>query len=132
MVLSLSASERSRVRGLRKTTCGQEVLLQLPRAGPLLEGDILAGEMPFPQVLVRAAFEDLLEISSESTKELTTAAYHIGNRHVELEVHTQKLYLLNDPVLAEMLESRDLAISPVRKPFFPEMGAYLPLHSHKH
>ena len=131
MILSLSANERTHVRGLRKTTCGKEVLLQLPRKGPLLDGDLLAGEDPFPKVLVKAALEDLLEISSESQSELTKAAYHLGNRHVSLEVNAHKLYLLNDTVLAAMLKSRGLVINTVRRAFSPEIGAYLPAHSHK-
>ncbi len=130
LVLALSANDRTRLRGLRQTTCGQEVLLKLPREGPLLDGDLLEDEESLSQVLVTAANEDLIEVKSESKVDLIKAAYHLGNRHVELEVQAQRLYLLNDTVLVEMLESRGLILSHLKRPFFPEIGAYLPPHKH--
>ena len=52
------------------------------------------------------------------------AVYHLGNRHVALELHEQDLYLLEDSVLATMLESRGLQLSRCQRPFRPEAGAY--------
>ena len=131
LVLSLSAEQRTRLRGPRNTICGQEVLLKLPREGPLMDGDLLAGEESSPQVLVKAAEEDLCKIQATSILELIKAAYHLGNRHVDLELHIKELFLVEDPVLITMLEKRGLKIEKLKRPFFPEMGAYDTTHSHK-
>ena len=60
---------------------------------------------------------------------LLTAAYHLGNRHVALELHEHELLLLDDSVLASMLESRGLMVTRCVRPFMPEGGAY---HHHHH
>ena len=103
LVLVLTAAERTRLRGHRQTTCGQDVLLQLPREGELMDGDLLIGTNPSIQVLVKAALEKLLVVSTNSMLELTKAAYHLGNRHVDIELRPNELFLLEDPVLADLL-----------------------------
>jgi urease accessory protein len=60
------------------------------------------------------------------------AAYHLGNRHVALEIHPGELRLLEDPVLAHLLEHRGLQVTPLQAPFQPESGAYGHAHSHVH
>jgi len=127
--LELTAHERKKLRGRRKTLCGVELLLQLPREGPLIPGDLLLGKSISPRVIVTAAIEDLLEVSASSTLQLMQASYHLGNRHVDLEVQEMKLFLESDPVLKEMLLERGLFIKSVRKAFFPEGGAYGHTHS---
>jgi urease accessory protein len=75
-------------------------------------------------VEVTAAAEALLRVRATSALALMQAAYHLGNRHVALELHEQDLYLLEDAVLATMLESRGLQLSRCQRPFRPEGGAY--------
>ncbi len=96
-----------------------------------MEGEILKSESSLDEILVviEAAKEKLLLIRAESSLELMTAAYHLGNRHVELELHSKELYLLDDPVLEEMLLKRGLSVKKLIKPFYPELGAYH--HSHR-
>ena len=130
--LVLTANDRTRLRGRRKTTCGQEVILMLPREGPLRDGDVLVGEDSNTQVLIKAAIEDLLLVRANSILELIQASYHLGNRHVELELHSKELFLLEDPVLAEMLIKRGLTVEKTKKAFFPEFGAYYQSSNHKH
>jgi len=130
LVLLLSAKQRMRLRGRAQTTCGQEVVLQLPREGPLLNGDLLTGKATSTQVVIKAAPEDLLLITAKTSLELIKAVYHLGNRHVELELHSEEIFLLNDTVLAEMLKARGINIEQVKRPFFPEMGAYSTHHRH--
>ena len=63
------------------------------------------------------------------------AAYHLGNRHVALELRPQELRLPEDPVLAELLARRGLALERRCEPFLPEGGAYADPgdgHSHSH
>ena len=55
---------------------------------------------------------------------LLKAAYHLGNRHVDIELHDQELYLLNDVVMKKMLERQGFTIENFKRPFSPEIGAY--------
>ncbi len=130
--LSLTADERTVLRGRRRTHCGRELLLQLPRDGALQPGDLLLDQSRSLQVEVIAAPERLLRVRAASPLELLQAAYHLGNRHVPLELHEQELLLLEDSVLAVMLTSRGLQVSACERPFVPDGGAYGDVHSHPH
>ena len=130
--LSLTADERTVLRGRRRTHCGRELLLQLPRDGALQPGDLLLDQLRSLQVEVIAAPERLLRVRAASPLELLQAAYHLGNRHVPLELHEQELLLLEDSVLAVMLTSRGLQVSACERPFVPDGGAYGDVHSHPH
>ena len=66
----------------------------------------------------KAAQENVIRISSENRLKLLKAAYHLGNRHVEIELHDKELYLLNDVVMKNMLE--DKANRNQKRPFSPE------------
>jgi urease accessory protein len=83
------------------------------------------------RVEVKAALEDLLQVQAPTSLDLLAAAYHLGNRHVALELHDQELLLLDDSVLAAMLKGRGLVVTPCRRAFLPEGGAYAG-HSHRH
>ena len=127
--LPLTAEERTVLRGRRTTSCGRPVLLQLPRGGSLQPGDLLGDQSGSTFVEVMAAPEALLRVQGSHPLELLQAAYHLGNRHVALELHEQQLLLPDDPVLADMLVSRGLRVSRCCQPFAPESGAYAE-HSH--
>ena len=127
-VLALTAEERTRLRGLRRTHCGREVLLQLPRGEALAPGEWLGVTPEAPLVQVQAAPEPLLQVRSGEPLALLQAAYHLGNRHVAMEIHPGDLRLLADPVLAHLLEHRGLQVGHLEAPFQPETGAYG--HSH--
>ena len=120
------------LRGRRRTLCGRDVLLQLPRDGALQPGDRLTDGAGGVQVAVVAAVEPLLRVQGTSALELLQAAYHLGNRHVALELHERELLLLDDSVLHQMLESRGLMVSHCERPFLPEGGAYGGGHTHNH
>ncbi len=121
------------MRGRRRSGCGLELLLQLPRGEALEPGEWLAaaGEQG-PAVQVEAAPEPLLVVRSVDRLELLRAAYHLGNRHVALEVRLEELRLLDDPVLADLLEQRGLLLERCQAPFLPEGGAYAGDHDHHH
>ena len=129
MELPLTADERMVLRARRRTRCGKEVLLQLPRDQALQPGDRLMDGAMTLQVEVIAASEPLLRVSAVTLLELLQAAYHLGNRHVALELHEHELLLPRDPVLEAMLQQRGLMLSHCRRPFLPEGGAY---GSHSH
>jgi len=67
-----------------------------------------------------------------SAFDLTRAAYHLGNRHVPIELHADHLKIEPDHVLADMLRSMHLIVNTVDEPFEPEAGAYSSEHAHGH
>jgi urease accessory protein len=130
--LPLSADDRTRLRGHRRSVCGRDLLLQLERGLPLQPGEWLSGAPGDPPVRVEAAAEPLLVVRASAPLDLLRAAYHLGNRHVALEVRSGELRLLEDSVLADLLEQRGLALERCQAPFLPEAGAYPPGGGHHH
>ncbi len=130
LILALSAENRTKLRGRRTTICGQQVILQLPRSGFLFPGEVLAGDNKSYKVVVEAAMEELIQVEAQSSLQLMKAAFHLGNRHVGLEINENKLFLLKDKVIEGLLSKMGLIITSIEKPFFPENGAYS--NSHKH
>ena len=127
--LPLTADERTVLRGRRRTVCGRDVLLQLPRDQSLQPGDQLCDADGITRVEVTAAPEALLRVQAATPLDLMQAAYHLGNRHVALELHEQELFLLDDSVLEDLLKSRGLMLSRCIRPFSPDGGAY-GVHQH--
>ena len=125
--LSLSSDERRILRGKRLTDCDQEIILQLPRKGKLNDGDILSTNESNFYVEIIAKTENLLEISSNSKIELIKTAYHLGNRHVEVEIEEGILLTKSDYVIKNMLLNFKVDVKNTKKKFFPERGA----HSHE-
>ena len=125
--LTLSSDERRILRGKRLTDCDQEVILQLPRKGKLNDGDILSTNKYNFYVEIIAKTEDLIEISSNSKIELIKTAYHLGNRHVEVEIEEDILLTKSDSVIKNMLLNFKVDVKNTKKKFFPERGA----HSHE-
>ena len=125
LILPLSAKERSQLRGKRSTINGIEVILNLPRVGGrLIPGEVLKSDDSLFYVTIEAAKEDLIKISSVNRLKLLKAAYHLGNRHVEIELHNREIYLLNDVVMRKMLERQGFQIEFHQRAFSPEIGAY--------
>ena len=101
--LTLSSEERRILRGKRLTDCSQEIILQLPREGTLDDGDILLTNESNFFVEIIAKTENLMEISSNSKIELIKTAYHLGNRHVEVEIE-EEILLTKDDYVIENIE----------------------------
>ena len=79
------------------------------------------------QVEIIAKTEDLIEISSNSKIELIKTAYHLGNRHVEVEIEKNILLTKRVYVIENMLKNFNVDMVNAQKKFFPEKGA----HSHE-
>ena len=125
LLLSLSAKERTQLRGKRSTLDGTDVILNLPRGGGrLIPGGVLKSENSQVFVSIEAAHEDVIKISSENRLKLLKAAYHLGNRHIEIELHDKELYLLNDVIMKRMLEGQGFETETFQRAFSPEIGAY--------
>ena len=129
--LPLAADQRSSVRGRRRSACGRELLLQLPRGAALQPGEWLRSDDGLTLVRVCAAPEPLMRVRAAVPLGLLQAAYHLGNRHVAMELHADQLLLLQDSVLADLLRQRGLQVECLDAPFHPESGAYEG-HGHGH
>ena len=125
--LTLTSDERKILRGKRLTDCAQEIILQLPRKDKLNDGDILLTNHSNFYVEIIAKTEDLIEIKSNSKIELIKTAYHLGNRHVEVEIEEGILLTKSDYVIKNMLLNFKVDLKNTKKKFFPERGA----HSHE-
>lgn len=105
---------------------GRALGVFLPRGQSVRGGDVLVCE-DGSLVAVRAKPESLLRVTARpggSPLDLMRAAYHLGNRHVPLEIGVDRLQLEPDHVLAEMLSRMGLDVAPVEAPFEPDAGAY--------
>ena len=125
--LTLCSDQRRILRGKRLTDCDQEIILQLPREGKLKDGDILSTNNSNFYIEIIAKTEALIEISSKSKIELIKTAYHLGNRHVEVEIYEDILRTNSDYVIENLLKNFNVDILDTKKKFFPEKGA----HSHE-
>jgi urease accessory protein len=115
---------------------GRQLGIFLPRGTLVRGGDVLVAE-DGSMVKVIAAPQTVLRISActahGSAFDLTRAAYHLGNRHVPIELKPDHLKIEPDHVLADMLRSMHLIVNEVSEPFEPEGGAYSAGgHGHTH
>ena len=122
--LTLSSDQRRVFRGKRISDCNQELQLQLPREGKLNDGDILLTNHKMIFVQIVAQKENLIEITAKTNLELIKVAYHLGNRHVEIEINENILFIKSDCIIEELLKNFDVVFLKVEKKFFPETGAF--------
>ncbi|BCL35067.1 urease accessory protein UreE [Nostoc sp. MS1] len=130
LTLALTAEERTRSRHRFEVEDGKVVFLRLPRGTVLRDGDILQDETNENLIRVVAKPEPVLTVIASTPLLLMRAAYHLGNRHVPVEITSNYLRLLPDPVLRTMLEHMGLEITAEVLPFQPELGAYGHHHAH--
>jgi urease accessory protein len=122
LTLALTAEERTRSR-YRFDLDEQPLLLRLPRGTLLHNGDGLratTGEV----LQIIAKPEPVFTVTAEDTLTLLQTAYHLGNRHVSLEIAPTYLRLTPDPVLKAMLHQLGVMVTEEVVPFEPESGAY--------
>jgi urease accessory protein len=127
----LDAHERHRRRIVLTGERGTRFLLDLAHATVLRDGDGLVLE-DGSIVRVAGKREALVEITAASPQELARLAWHIGNRHIEVEIGEGRLRIRRDPVLEDMLSRLGATLSPIKASFEPEPGAYAygPAHHH--
>lgn len=122
--LVLTAEERTKSRHRFETEEGETVFLRLPRGTVLRDGDMLRSDNGEFLILVKAKPEPVLTVTGATPLDLLRAAYHLGNRHVPLEIGTTYLRLSPDPVLEAMLEHLGMMVVEENAPLQPEVGAY--------
>jgi urease accessory protein len=125
----LDADERHRRRIALTGEGGTAFLLDLPQAAALRDGDGLVLD---DGAIVRVAGkpEPLVEVAAASPHDLARLAWHIGNRHTDVQVVGDRLRIRRDHVLEDMLRGLGARLTPIEAPFDPEHGAYA--HGHHH
>jgi urease accessory protein len=126
--LVLPFDQRQKARQRARLAAGDEVGIQLPRGTVLRGGDRLrAADGTLLEIV--AAHEGVSTVWARDLRRLAQVAYHLGNRHVALEIGTGWVRYLADHVLDGMVAQLGLAVIHHDEPFEPEAGAY---GSHEH
>jgi len=126
----IDAQDRHRRRVVFVGEQGATYLLDLPRPAQLRDGDGLLLE-DGSLVRVTGKPEPLIEVAAADAHALARIAWHLGNRHTELQIIDDHLRIRHDHVLEEMLRGLGARLTPVDAVFEPEGGAY-GYHEHGH
>ncbi len=135
--LTLSYELRKKARLKTKSDTGEEVGLMLPRGITLRGGDCIKSEEGSVAKII-SAHEEVSVATSDNKLVLAKACYHLGNRHMPLQIEEDSLIYLKDHVLDEMVKNLGLEIKHEERAFEPESGAYSShteaehKHSHSH
>ena len=131
-MLVLPYERRQKARQRVRLESGQEAGLFLPRGTVLRGGDLLVSETGL-RFKVVAAREEVSIARTGDTLLLAKIAYHLGNRHVAVQVGKDRLIYRHDHVLDDMVRGLGAAVTVDQRPFEPEEGAYHGGgHSHSH
>jgi urease accessory protein len=129
--VALDAHERHRRRVVLSGERGTTFLLDLPQATALRHGDgLVLDDGAIVRVIGRP--EPLIEIAAANAHDLARLAWHIGNRHVGVQIVGARLRVRRDHVIEDMLRGLGARLTPVEAPFDPERGAYDHHHGHYH
>ena len=129
LTLPFDLRQKSRVR--IRVDSGEEMALQLPRGIVLRHGDRLRADDG--QVIeVRAAPESVSTAHSSNPVLIARACYHLGNRHVPLQITPYWVRYAHDHVLDAMIRDLGLLVDHEDAPFEPESGAYSGGGHHHH
>jgi urease accessory protein len=127
--VTLAHLDRHRRRIRLCADSGEAYLLDLPRAHHLVEGDGLELEGG-GYLRVCAAAEAVLEIEMGNPSDLLRIAWHLGNRHLPVQIVGKRLRIREDHVIAEMVTGLGGQIVLLETPFDPEIAAYTTSHHH--
>jgi urease accessory protein len=125
--LTLPFEMRQRTRQRVRLDDGREAALLLPRGMVLRGGDRLLADNG-DIIIVKAAAEEVSTAFCACSLQLARAAYHLGNRHVAVQVGTGWLRYVRDHVLDHMLLAMGMSVTHEAASFEPEAGAY---HGHE-
>lgn len=126
--VTLTYDARQKSRLLSQTDGGTKIGIFLPRGQMLTHGLVLKGHEDY-RVRINAAVEMLSVVRTDDALLFARACYHLGNRHIPLQILPGELRFLTDHVLDQMLAGFGLTVSHESLPFEPEQGAY---HGHGH
>ena len=121
VTLDFDARHRRRIR--LTTDEGEDILLDLPKAVAMADGDAL--QLEDGRLLrVQAAAELVVEVRHRDPNQLMRIAWHLGNRHLPTEIRNEVLRVRPDHVIEAMLHGFGADLTNVQAPFQPEGGAY--------
>ena len=123
--LTLCSEQRKILRGRKFSDCNKELFLQLPREGIINDGDIFRTNQENIFIHVIAKEEKLFQISTSKSIDMLKVSYHLGNRHIAMEINDNYVFIKEDYVMRLLLEKLGAEIKLVHKKFFPEDGAFL-------
>ena len=129
LVLPFESRQKARLKA--NLDDGTEVCLFLPRGDVLRNGDLLKGANGIIVEIVAAA-EKVSTASATNELQHACACYHLGNRHIPVQIGSNWVRYSQDHVLDEMVAGLGLQIKHELSPFEPESGAYSHQHSHRH
>lgn len=129
LVLTFQQREKSRLKAALPN--GEEIGLFLPRGTVLKAGDVI-GTDEGDQLKIVAADETVSTVTADSEHLLLRIAYHLGNRHVPLQVEKTWLRYRHDHVLDDMVRLIGGVVTVEKAPLQPESGAYGGGHHHHH
>ena len=121
---------RFRRRIVLMTASGAEVLIDLPQAVRLRDGDGLVVESGVIRVVAQA--ESLMEIHAHGDAALIRIAWHLGNRHLPVQLLDDRIRIRADHVIGQMVEGLGGHVDRIDAPFDPEAGAYAGGGHHHH
>ncbi|MEW6450959.1 MAG: urease accessory protein UreE [Pseudomonadota bacterium] len=127
----LDADDRNRRRIVLNCESGTRFLLDLPKPETLRDGDGLVLD-DGAIVCVAGLSEPLLEISARTPLALVRLAWHLGNRHTDVQIAGERLRIRYDHVLEEMVAGLGATVLPLSAPFDPEAGAPQHDRGHRH
>jgi urease accessory protein len=131
LTVTLTYDQRCKSRQRLRLDDGTEAALVLERGTVLAGGDLLLAD-DGAVIAVKAAPETLSAVRSDDPLALARAAYHLGNRHVPLQIAPGDLRYQHDHVLDDMVAALGLPVAAVTAPFQPEGGAYGRGHGDHH
>ncbi|PYE87332.1 urease accessory protein UreE [Phyllobacterium leguminum] len=127
-VIVLTHDQRHIRRKLLHMRNDDVVMLDLKEPVQLADGDLLLLDNG-GCVQIAAAEEPLYEVKARDGLHLTELAWHLGNRHLAAQIEAERILILRDHVIADMLQRLGATVGQVTEPFQPVRGAY---HAHGH
>lgn len=131
LAVVLNYEQRQKSRAKAVTQQGPVVAWFIERGRALIDGDCLKAR-DGTLIRVVAAEETVSEVQAVDPLQLVKAAYHLGNRHVPLQIGSDFLRYQHDHVLDDMVRGLGLSVTCANKPFHPEPGAYNHTGHHRH
>ncbi len=127
----LSHGQRDKGRLKTQTSTGDEVHIFLDRGTPLMIGEVLRTRCG-KHIAIEGAPEQVVTARCDDWETFSRACYHLGNRHIKIQVGDRWLRMLPDHVLENMLKLQGLTTLREIAVFQPEAGAYSGLSIHHH
>jgi len=132
VTLTLPFEDRRKSRLLARLDDGREAAVVLPRGTVLVDGVCLLDDQSNVVVTIKAAVETLSVAYASDRHQMLRAAYHLGNRHIPVQIGHDWLAYQHDHVLDDLARSLGLVVKVEERPFEPEAGGYGQSHGHAH